>query len=131
MNKALIDSLLRHLLTAALGSLTAVMAVEGVVSPTDLSAGGWVAVLAALWAALVPNAIRYLNKKDPAFGLVAQAVASSVTEKLENAAKSAGAGKVASGDATTKKPATKKPAAKKPAAKKPAAGGDSGTKQAQ
>jgi hypothetical protein len=103
MNKAMIESLLRHVLSAGLAALTGVMAVEGAVSPTDLSTGAWFAVLAALWAALVPTAIRYLNKKDPAFGLVAQLVATSVASKLETAAA---------------KPAAKAPA-RKPAAKKP------------
>lgn len=125
MNKALIDSLLRHLLTAALGSLTAVMAVEGVVSPTELSASGWVAVVAALWAALVPNAIRYLNKKDPAFGLVAQVTAQAVTTKLETVAKEAAK---APAKATA---STKKPAAKKPAAKKTGSGGSASPNQIQ
>lgn len=107
MNKAMIDSLLRHVLSAGLAALTATMASEGVVSPTDLSSGGWIAVLAALWAALVPTAIRYLNKKDPAFGVVAQVAAASVTTKLETAAKEA-----------VKAPAVKKPTTAKAPAKK-------------
>jgi hypothetical protein len=43
----------------------------------------------AIWAAVVPTLIRYLNKKDPAFGLVAQVTAQAVTAKLETAAKEA------------------------------------------
>jgi hypothetical protein len=77
----------------------------------------------ALWASAVPTLIRWVNKKDPAFGLVAQAVAASVTTKLETAAEEA-----------PKKAAPKAPAkapAKKPAAKKTGGSGSKPTNQAQ
>ena len=116
--KAALDSYLRNLLGVALALVTTTMANSGVASPLDFGASEWLTVANGLWAAAVPTLIRYLNKKDPAFGLVATAVASGVSKKIEDAAKaSAGTGKVASSD--VKKPAAKKPTtAKKPAAKK-------------
>jgi hypothetical protein len=107
--KAALDSYLRNLLGVVLALVTTTMASSGVASPLDFGAGEWLTVANGLWAAAVPTLIRYVNKKDPAFGLVAQAVATSVSTKLEEAAK----------EAPKKAPA--QPAAKKPAAKKPAA----------
>lgn len=105
--KAALESYLRNLLGVALALVTATMASSGISSPLDFGLGEWLAVANGLWAAAVPTLIRYVNKKDPAFGLVAQTVAASVTTKLEEAVK----------EAPKKAPA--KPAAKKPAAKKP------------
>ena len=122
MNKAMIDSYLRNLLGVVLALVTTAMANAGVASPLDLGAGEWLTVLNGVWAAAVPTLIRYLNKKDPAFGKVAEVVAAQVSEKIEAEAKkattakkapaktSAGAGKTAS---TAKKTTTKKPPAGK------------------
>ena len=103
MNKALLESFLRHVLGAGLASLTAVMATAGAISPLELAGGEWLVVISAMWAALVPPIIRYLNTKDPAFGNVAAAVAQEVTIKLEAEVKKASA-------------APRKPAARRPAA---------------
>lgn len=119
MNKAVIDSYLRNLLGSLLGAITIVATSSGIASPIDFGLGEWLLVANALWASAVPTLIRWVNKKDPAFGLVAQAVASSVTTKLETAAKEA--------PKTASKPAAKKPATKKPAAKK--GGGGSASPQ--
>jgi type IV secretory pathway TrbD component len=106
MNKAMIDSYLRNLLGVVLALVTAAMANAGVASPLELGAAEWLSVLNGVWAAAIPTVIRYVNKKDPAFGKVAEAVAAEVSKKIEDEAK-----KVAP------KPATKKPAApRKPAA---------------
>jgi type IV secretory pathway TrbD component len=106
--KAALDSYLRNLLGVVLALVTTTMANSGVSSPVDFTVGEWLTVANGLWAAAVPILIRWVNKKDPAFGLVAQAVASSVSTKIsEEAAK-----------ASAKKPVTKKAPAKKPAAKK-------------
>ena len=122
MNKAMIDSYLRNLLGVVLALVTTAMANAGVASPLDLGAGEWLTVLNGVWAAAVPTLIRYLNKKDPAFGKVAEVVAAQVSEKIEAEAKkattakkapaktSAGAGKTTS---TAKKTTTKKPPAGK------------------
>ena len=116
--KAALDSYLRNLLGVALALVTTTMASAGVASPLDFGLGEWLTVANGLWAAAVPTLIRYVNKKDPAFGLVATAVASGVTKKLEEAAESA---KLAPKKATPKKQAelkakpatTKKPTTKK------------------
>jgi type IV secretory pathway TrbD component len=119
--KAALDSYLRNLLGVALALVTTTMANSGLASPLDFGTGEWLTVANGLWAAAVPTLIRWVNKKDPAFGLVAQAVATSVSTKIQEeavkaASGSAGTGKVASAD--VKKPAAKKPATKKPTTKK-------------
>lgn len=97
--KAMLDSYLRNLLGVALALVTTTMASAGVASPLDFGASEWLTVANGLWAAAVPTLIRYVSKKDPAFGLVAEVAAKEVSKKLTAAAKKA--------------PAKKKPAAKK------------------
>jgi hypothetical protein len=123
--KSALDSYLRNLLGVVLALVTTTMASAGVASPLDFGLGEWLTVANGLWAAAVPTLIRYLNKKDPAFGLVAQVTAQAVTTKLETAAKEAT--KPTAKPAA--KPAAKKPAAKKPAAKKTSGGGGDASPQ--
>lgn len=106
--KAALDSYLRNLLGVALALVTTTMASAGVASPLDFGLGEWLTVANGLWAAAVPTLIRYVNKKDPAFGLVATAVAAGVSTKIEEAAKTAAAPKAPVKKAPAKKPATKK-----------------------
>ena len=87
MNKAMIESLLRHVLGAGLAAVTAVMAGAGVVSPLELDLGSWLIVLGSMWGALVPPVVRYLNTKDPAFGRIAEAAAAEVSAKIDAEAK--------------------------------------------
>ena len=108
MNKAMIESYLRNLLGVVLALVVAAVNNAGVASPLDLTAGDWLTVANGLWAAAVPTLLRYLNKKDPAFGRVAKVAVAEVSKKLDEAAKAEKA----------KKPAAKKPATKKPAPKK-------------
>lgn len=103
MNKAMIDSYLRNLLGVVLALVTTAMANAGVASPLDLGAAEWLTVANGLWAAAVPTVIRYLNKKDPAFGKVAEVVAAQVSEKIETAAKKAPAKKPAAKKTTSTK----------------------------
>jgi hypothetical protein len=117
--KAALDSYLRNLLGVVLALVTTTMASAGIASPLDFGLGEWLTVANGLWAAAVPTLIRYVNKKDPAFGLVAQVTAQAVTAKLEAAAKEA-----------PKKAAPKAPA-KKPAAKKTGGSGSKPTNQAK
>lgn len=119
--KAALDSYLRNLLGVVLALVTTTMASAGVASPLDFGLGEWLTIANGLWAAAVPTLIRYVNKKDPAFGLVAETLAKGVTTKLETAA-------VAAKKAPAKAPA-KKPAAKKPAAKKTSGGGGDASPQ--
>jgi hypothetical protein len=78
------------------------MANAGVASPLELGAAEWLTVLNGVWAAAIPTVIRYLNKKDPAFGKIAEAVAAEVSKKIEAEATKAAAPK----KAPVKKPAT-------------------------
>jgi hypothetical protein len=96
--KAFVDSYLRNLLGVALALVTTTMATSGVASPLDFGTGEWLTVANGLWAAAVPTLLRYINKQDPAFGLVAEVAAKEVSKKLSEAAKKAPA----------KKPAKKK-----------------------
>lgn len=100
MNKAMIDSYLRNLAGQVIGAIMIVTETSGV-GPIDFSTGEWFLVANALWASLIPTAIRWVNKKDPAFGRVAEVAAAEVAKKLSTAAS-----------------APKKPAAKKAAPKK-------------
>jgi type IV secretory pathway TrbD component len=97
--KAMLDSYLRNLLGVGLALVTTTMASAGVASPIDFGAGEWLTVANGLWAAAVPTLIRYVSKKDPAFGLVATVAAKEVSKKIASAAKKA--------------PSKKKPVAKK------------------
>ena len=91
--KAMLDSYLRNLLGVVLALVTTTMASAGVASPIDFGASEWLTVANGLWAAAVPTLIRYVSKKDPAFGLVAEVAAKEVSKKLASAAKKAPAKK--------------------------------------
>jgi type IV secretory pathway TrbD component len=97
--KAMLDSYLRNLLGVALALVSTTMVNAGVSSPLDFGTAEWLTVANGLWAAAVPTLLRYLNKKDPSFGLIAEVAAKEVSKKLATAAKKA--------------PAKKKPAVKK------------------
>jgi hypothetical protein len=111
--KAALDSYLRNLLGVVLALVTTTMATAGVASPLDFGLGEWLTVANGLWAAAVPTLIRYANKKDPAFGLVAETLAKGVTTKLETAAAAQTVKKTSAGTGKTASTGTKKPAAKK------------------
>jgi hypothetical protein len=88
MNKAMIESYLRNLLGQAIGAITIVSQTSGVGSPIDFGQSEWLLVANSLWASLVPVALRYINKKDPAFGKVAEVAAAEVTKKISKKAAS-------------------------------------------
>lgn len=76
MNKktqALLASYARHLVATI---FTAVLAISNVshVSPLNFTKGEWLLVANTLWVSALPVVRRYLNKKDPAFGVVADVV---------------------------------------------------------
>lgn len=84
MNKAMIDSYLRNLLGQVVGAAVVVSQATGV----DLASFGqheYLLVANALWASLVPVAIRYAKKSDPAFGLVAEVATKQVSKKIDKA----------------------------------------------
>jgi hypothetical protein len=97
--KAMLDSYLRNLLGVALALVSTTMVSAGVSSPLDFGTSEWLTVANGLWAAAVPTLLRYVNKKDPSFGIIAEVAAKEVSKKLTAAAKKA--------------PAKKKPTAKK------------------
>ncbi len=101
MNKAAIESYLRNLAGQVIGAVMIVSQTSGVGSPLDFGSGEWLLVANALWASVIPTALRWLNKKDPAFGRVAAVAAAEVTKKLAVEAEKA------------KAPAKKAPAKKK------------------
>ncbi len=103
MNKAIIESYLRNLLGVGLALVTVAMTNAGVASPLDLGAGDWLSVANGLWAAAVPTLLRYINKKDPAFGLVAEVAVAGVSKKLDEATKKASTTKKTTSSTTTKK----------------------------
>ena len=96
MNKAMLESYARNLLGQVVGAVVIVMQTSGINSPSSFTQHEWLLVANALWASLVPVALRWANKKDPAFGLVATMVAKDVNKKLETAAVKAKATKKAS-----------------------------------
>jgi hypothetical protein len=87
--KGILDSYLRNLLGVVLALVTTTMANSGLASPLDFGSGEWLTVANGLWAAAVPTLLRYINKQDPAFGLVAEVAAKEVSKKLSEAAKKA------------------------------------------
>jgi hypothetical protein len=89
MNKAALESYARNLLGQVIGAVMIVSQTSGVGSPLEFGSGEWLLVANALWASLIPTALRWLNKKDPAFGRVGEAIAKEAGKKLEAAAKAA------------------------------------------
>ena len=100
INKAAVESYLRNLAGQVIGAILIVTQTSGLASPLDFGTSEWLLVANAIWASAIPTVIRFLNQKDPAFGLIAEVAAKEVSKKLSTAAASA------------KKPA-KKPVAKK------------------
>lgn len=89
MNKALIESYARNLLGQVIGATMIVIQTSGISSPLEFGSGEWLLVANALWASLVPVALRWVNAKDPAFGRIASSVAGEVTKKLSAASATA------------------------------------------
>lgn len=86
MNKTAIESYLRNLVGQVIGAVMIVSQTSGIASPLEFASGEWLLVANALWASIIPTALRWLNKKDPAFGRVAEGVAAEVAKKLQKAA---------------------------------------------
>jgi hypothetical protein len=108
MNKAAIESYLRNLLGQVVGAIMIVTQTSGIASPIDFGTSEWLLVANALWASLIPTLLRWVNKKDPAFGAVAAVAAAEVTKKLSSAASSAKKKPAAKKAVTKKKPAARK-----------------------
>lgn len=87
INKAAIESYVRNLLGQIIGAVMIVMQTSGIGSPLDFGSGEWLLVANALWASAIPTALRWINKKDPAFGRLAEVAAKEVSKKLAAAPK--------------------------------------------
>lgn len=86
INQSMIESYARNLF----GQVVAAVAIVSNTSNLSLNAFGkheWLLVANTLWASLVPVILRYVNKKDPAFGFVANAATAEVTTKLDKVVK--------------------------------------------
>ena len=81
INSAMIESYVRNLIGQVIGAVTIVTASSNV-SVSNFGSDQWILVANALWASLVPVILRYVNKKDPAFGLVAEQATKAVSKKL-------------------------------------------------
>jgi hypothetical protein len=81
INQALIESYGRNLLGQVIAAATIVSSTSNI-SIVNFKGAQWALVANALWGSLVPVILRFVNKKDPAFGLVAEQVTEAVTTKL-------------------------------------------------
>jgi type IV secretory pathway TrbD component len=82
MNKVALESYLRNLLGQVIAAVMIVMQTSNAATPLDFGQSEWLLVANALWGSLIPTALRWANKKDPAFGRVAEAVAKEAGKKL-------------------------------------------------
>ena len=82
MNKAMIESYVRNLAGQVMGAVMIVMQTSGISSPLNFGQGEWLLVANALWASLIPVVLRFVNKKDAAFGRIAEVVAKEAGKKL-------------------------------------------------
>lgn len=92
LNSAMIESYVRNLAGQVIAAATIVSQTSDI-SIANFDGSHWKLVANALWGSLVPVALRYVNKKDPAFGLVAKEAAAVVTAKVEKATKAKKASK--------------------------------------
>ena len=84
INQALIESYVRNLLGQVIAAATIVSSTSHT-SIINFDGKQWGLVANSLWASLVPVILRYVNKKDPAFGLVAEQATNAVTNKIDAA----------------------------------------------
>jgi hypothetical protein len=84
LNNAAIESYLRNLLGQVIAAIMVVTQAKGISSPLEFSSTEWILVANALWGSLIPTALRWANKKDPAFGRVSEVLASEVGKKLKS-----------------------------------------------
>ena len=95
MNKAMIESYVRNLAGQVFAAMVIVSQTSGLDIPFGFGQSEWLLVANSLWASLVPVALRYANKKDPAFGLIAEKAAAEVSKKIVATAKKSPAKKAA------------------------------------
>jgi len=86
MNKAMLESYVRNLLGQIVAGVVVVSSATGVSSPLDFGQSEWLLVANSLWASAIPTVLRYVNKKDPAFGPFAETATATITKKISTAA---------------------------------------------
>ena len=87
INLAMLESYVRNLLGQVIAAATIVSSTSGISNPINFHAHQWGLVANALWGSLVPVILRFVNKKDPAFGIVAKDVTDAATTKINSATK--------------------------------------------
>ena len=87
INQAMLESYVRNLLGQVIAAATIVSSTSGISNPINFHAHQWGLVANALWGSLVPVILRFVNKKDPAFGIVAKDVTDAATTKINSATK--------------------------------------------
>ena len=86
MNKAMLESYVRNLLGQVVAGVVVVSSATGVGSPLDFGQSEWLLVANSLWASAIPTLLRWVNKKDPAFGPFAETATATITKKISTAA---------------------------------------------
>ena len=86
MNKAMLESYVRNLLGQVVAGVVVVSSATGVSSPLDFGQSEWLLVANSLWASAIPTVLRWVNKKDPAFGPFAETATATITKKISTAA---------------------------------------------
>ena len=86
MNKAMLESYVRNLLGQVVAGVVVVSSATGIGSPLDFGQSEWLLVGNSLWASAIPTILRWVNKKDPAFGPFAETATATITKKISTAA---------------------------------------------
>jgi len=86
MNKAMLESYVRNLLGQVVAGVVVVSSTTGIGSPLDFGQNEWLLVANSLWASAIPMILRWVNKKDPAFGPFAETATATITKKISTAA---------------------------------------------
>ena len=86
MNKAMLESYARNLLGQVVAGVVVVSSATGIGSPLDFGQSEWLLVANSLWASAIPTILRWVNKKDPAFGPFAETATTTITKKISTAA---------------------------------------------
>ena len=82
--KSMLDSYIRNLVGQV---AAAIVLVGNGASPQTFTASQWADVSNVLWTTLIPVLLRYINKKDPAFGLIAKPLLESAQKETAKAIK--------------------------------------------
>ena len=82
----MLESYVRNLLGQVVAGVVVVSSTTGIGSPLDFGQSEWLLVANSLWASLIPVVLRWVNKKDPAFGPFAETATATVTKKISAAA---------------------------------------------